>query len=184
MSSSQKSQGRRKFDVSLAELSRPEKQTHHYKTYKPPDLPSKAASKSHSEELTPQQEARKRYEERNLLQRRKKARERMAKYVVIFYSIILILGLSDAERRTAKKNEKFRKLTKNCIAKDIEKSVGTRRIDAVLCESHPQPDELLLFSDISKSRYIEQYGAKSFHLYLRRRNGHLQRPEDYEEASP
>ncbi|KAJ3734622.1 hypothetical protein DFJ43DRAFT_1037805 [Lentinula guzmanii] len=125
MSSSQKSQGRCKFDVSLAELSRPEKQTHHYKTYKPPDLPSKAASKSHSEELTPQQEACKRYEERNLLQRRKKARERKP-------NIILILGLSDAERRTAKKNEKFRKLTKNCIAKDIEKSVGTRRIDAVL----------------------------------------------------
>ncbi|KAJ3738039.1 hypothetical protein EV360DRAFT_90909 [Lentinula raphanica] len=146
--SSKQAQGRRKFNVSLAELCRPEKQIEQYKTYKPPDMAPKAASESHSEELTPQQEARKRYEERNLVQRRKRARERMAK-------------------RRAENREKERELQK------AHEEIYRRR----------HREERRFQEDRRRSlRYIEQYGAKSFHLYMRRRNGHLQRPEDYEET--
>ncbi|KAJ3713057.1 hypothetical protein C8R42DRAFT_727399 [Lentinula raphanica] len=140
MSSSKQAQGRRKFNVSLAELSRPEKQIDHYKTYKPLDMAPKIPTESHSEELTPQQEARKHYKERNLVQRRKKARERMAK--------------CRAENR-----EKERELQKHH--------------EDLYCRRHRE--ERWFQEDRRRSiRYIEQHGAKSFHLYMRRHNGHLQ----------
>ncbi|KAJ3821488.1 hypothetical protein F5880DRAFT_1508525 [Lentinula raphanica] len=82
MSEHHQAQGRRKFDVSLAKLSRPGTQFHHFKTYKPPDMLANMTQEAQTDTkimLTPQQESRKCYEERNLEQRRKKARERMAK---------------------------------------------------------------------------------------------------------
>ncbi|KAJ3816755.1 hypothetical protein F5880DRAFT_1512377 [Lentinula raphanica] len=133
MSSSKQAQGRRKFNVSLAELSRPEKQIDHYKTYKPLDMAPKIPTESHSEELTPQQEARKRYKERRRAENRKKERELQKHH-------------EDLYRRRHREERRFQE--------DRRRSI----------------------------RYIEQHGAKSFHLYMRRRNGHLQRPEDYEET--
>ncbi|KAJ3963408.1 hypothetical protein EV361DRAFT_874898, partial [Lentinula raphanica] len=82
MSGNQPVKGRLKFNVSLATLSLPGVQSYHFKTYKHPDIvpnPPKD-SPTESEALTPQQEARKRYEQRNIVQRRERARERMANF--------------------------------------------------------------------------------------------------------
>ncbi|KAJ3965260.1 hypothetical protein EV361DRAFT_668964 [Lentinula raphanica] len=150
MPETQKTQGRRKFDVSLVQLSRPGVQSHHFKTYKPPDMVTKAARKCETEtnELTPQQAARKRYEERNLELRRKKARERMA-------------------QRRAQDHERERETQRQYEEKYRRKHREQRRYE----------------EDRRRSlRYIERHGAKSFHHYLQRRNGRLQRPNDYTES--
>ncbi|KAJ3817510.1 hypothetical protein F5880DRAFT_1618207 [Lentinula raphanica] len=134
MPETQKTQGRRKFDVSLAQLSRPGVQSHHFKTYKPPDMVTKAARECETEtnELTPQQAARKRYEERNLELRRKKARERMAQYVFIStLSSLSYLAIPGVEHRIMSENEKRRDSMKKSIVENIENSVGTRKIAAV-----------------------------------------------------
>ncbi|KAJ3765051.1 hypothetical protein EV361DRAFT_918639 [Lentinula raphanica] len=151
MSGDQSVKGRRKFNVSLATLSLPGVQACHFKTYKHPDVVPKISkeSQTESEALTPQQEARKRYEQRNIVQRREKARERMAK-------------------RRAQNRE------------------GERETQKLYEERYRQRhrDERRYQEDRRRSlRYIENYGAKSFHHYLRRRNGHLQRPDDYDEPA-
>ncbi|KAJ3832426.1 hypothetical protein F5878DRAFT_646791 [Lentinula raphanica] len=155
MSGNQPVKGRHKFNVSLATLTLPGVQYHHFKTFKHPDIvPERPReSETESEVLTPQQAARKRYEERNIVQRREKARERMAKI--------------------AKENGKDKEYMKRNIVKvstDIEMNVVTRKTGVV-------PSEFVIL--MSGRRYIENFGAKSFHHYLRRRNGHLQRPDDY-----
>ncbi|KAJ3833060.1 hypothetical protein EV361DRAFT_873588 [Lentinula raphanica] len=149
MSNNHSATGRRKFDVSLAQLTRPGVQSYHFKNYKPSDMGLDPSHKSQteSEVLTPQQEARKRYEEKNIVQRRQKARERMAK-------------------RRAQNPGKERETQKAYEEKYRQKHREERRYQ----EDHRR-----------SLRYIENYGAKSFHLYLRRRNGCLQRPEDYVE---
>ncbi|KAJ3828268.1 hypothetical protein F5880DRAFT_1503248 [Lentinula raphanica] len=150
MSETQKVQARRKFDVSLSKLTRPGVQFHDFKTYKPADMLPRVTQESQTEEkvLTPQQEARKRYEEKNRERRRQKARERMAK-------------------RRAENNEKEREKQRA-----YEELYRQRHRE----ERRYQEDRRRCL------RYIENHGAKSFHLYLRRRNGHLQHPEDYPEA--
>ncbi|KAJ3819099.1 hypothetical protein F5880DRAFT_1616769 [Lentinula raphanica] len=146
MSENHQARGRLKFDVSLAKLSRPGTHFYHFKTYKPPEMLTSTAQDAQTDmkvTLTPQQEARKRYEERNLDQRRKKARERMA-------------------RRRAQDSEREREKQK--MYEEIHRE--ERRYE----------------EDRRRSlRYIEKHGAKSFHCYLKRRNGRLQRPEDYAE---
>ncbi|KAJ3717424.1 hypothetical protein C8R42DRAFT_724340 [Lentinula raphanica] len=146
MSTDQPVKGRLKFNVSLATLSLPGVEAYHFKTYKHPDTISETPKGSQeSQPLTPQQEARKRYEERNIVQRREKARERMAK-------------------RRAQNRE------------------GERETQKLYEERYRQRhrEERRYQEDRRRSlRYIENYGAKSFHHYLRRRNGHLQRPDDY-----
>ncbi|KAJ3709440.1 hypothetical protein C8R42DRAFT_644609 [Lentinula raphanica] len=72
---------REKFKISLAEYLRKGLAPRDYATYRPknllPDTTSNNGDPEH--ELTPQQKARKRYEERNKEARLEKARERMAK---------------------------------------------------------------------------------------------------------
>ncbi|KAJ3738049.1 hypothetical protein EV360DRAFT_90891 [Lentinula raphanica] len=134
MSTDQPVKGRLKFNVSLATLSLPGVEAYHFKTYKHPDTISETPKGSQeSQPLTPQQEARKRYEER-IFRRRAQNRE--------------------GERETQKLyEERYRQRHRE--------------------ERRYQEDRR------RSLRYIENYGAKSFHHYLRRRNGHLQRPDDY-----
>ncbi|KAJ3964399.1 hypothetical protein EV361DRAFT_874030 [Lentinula raphanica] len=150
MNTNDKAQGRSKFDVSLSQLTRPGMQFHHFKSYKPPHMLPKKPQETQIESkvLTPQQEARKRYEERNLVQRRQKARERMAK-------------------RRAENHEKEREIQKPYEERYRQRHREDRRYE----------------EDRRRClRYIENHGAKSFHLYLKRHNGHLQRPDDYAES--
>ncbi|KAJ3709708.1 hypothetical protein C8R42DRAFT_649216 [Lentinula raphanica] len=75
---------RPKFNISLAEFLRKGLTARDYTTYKPEHLISEPATRSRDSEpdteLTPQQKARKRYEERNKEKRWEKARERMANH--------------------------------------------------------------------------------------------------------
>ncbi|KAJ3765814.1 hypothetical protein FB446DRAFT_709152 [Lentinula raphanica] len=75
---------RQKFNISLAEYLRRGLNPRDYATYKPKNLvpPSTSVASATGDpetELTPQQKARKEYEDRNKEARREKARERMAK---------------------------------------------------------------------------------------------------------
>ncbi|KAJ3817338.1 hypothetical protein F5880DRAFT_1511862 [Lentinula raphanica] len=169
MSNTQNVQGRRKFDVSLSKLTWPGVQFYDFKTYKPPDMLSKTAQESQIEEkvLTPQQEARRRYEERSLIKLYVETESDDVKKLVKEWQ-------SEGQIIT-KKNEKSRNRMKNFIVKGWYLRVFTKihREERRYQEDHRR---CLL--------YIENHGAKSFHHYLRRRNGHLQRPEDYPVVQP
>ncbi|KAJ3819035.1 hypothetical protein F5880DRAFT_1510474 [Lentinula raphanica] len=84
MSDRPKQYERQKFEISLAEYLRKGLKPEDYARYKPKPINSATDLKSDhcnpaEVELTPQQKARKRYEERNKEVRLAKARERMAK---------------------------------------------------------------------------------------------------------
>ncbi|KAJ3777638.1 hypothetical protein FB446DRAFT_699769 [Lentinula raphanica] len=169
MSNTQNVQGRRKFDVSLSKLTRPGVQFYDFKTYKPPNMLPKTAQESQIEEkvLTPQQEARRRYEERSLIKLYVETESDDVKKLVKEWQ-------SEGQIIT-KKNEKSRNRMKNFIVKGRYLRVFTKIHRE---ERRYQEDRRRCL------RYIENHGAKSFHHYLRRRNGHLQRPEDYPVVQP
>ncbi|KAJ3966066.1 hypothetical protein EV361DRAFT_936788 [Lentinula raphanica] len=139
---------RPKFKISLAEYLRKGVPARDYATVSSQKkLVSVSASEADNteSELTPQQLARKRYEERNKEVRRAKARERMAK-----------------RRASDPKGERDRQ-------KPYEEQYRKRH-----------REERRYSEDCRRSvRYIEQWGPRAFTNYRQRRNGHLQRPEDY-----
>ncbi|KAJ3968129.1 hypothetical protein EV361DRAFT_871089 [Lentinula raphanica] len=112
---------RPKFEISLAEYLRKGLTARDYAKYKPEITVSGADSESSKldppADLTPQQKARKRYEERNKEARRAKAKERMAKIQVLDDGLP-ILKTSDISK----------KYTRNDTARSIAKNVDMVKI--------------------------------------------------------
>ncbi|KAJ3746897.1 hypothetical protein EV360DRAFT_76431 [Lentinula raphanica] len=142
---------REKFKISLAEYLRKGLAPRDYATDRPknllPDTMSNNGDPEH--ELTPQQKARKRYEERNKEARLEKARERMAKRRASDPK-----GDRDRQKRY---EEQYRRTHRE------ERRYGEDRRRSILFYS----------------RYIEKWGPRPFTNYCQHRNGRLQRPEDY-----
>ncbi|KAJ3817806.1 hypothetical protein F5878DRAFT_665381 [Lentinula raphanica] len=100
--------GRLKFDVSLTKLIQPGAD---FTSYRPATLGRQSHQEPQEEvSLTPQQQARRLYEERNRDQRREKAREHV-------------------DKNQPQNKEKSKKGMKRHIANVIERSVDSKRID-------------------------------------------------------